>query len=122
MAKVLIVEDDFILMQILANKFNSSNFETKTVEDGRAVLEALESYSPDVMLLDIIIPNKNGVDVLKEIRKNEKYTNLPVLVLSNLDDDKIKSDCMSLNVAGYYVKSDTSLDVIVAKAKEIVGS
>ena len=56
-----------------------------------------------------------------QIRKNEKYANLPVLVLSNLDDDKIKNDCMGLNVAGYYVKSDTSLDVIVAKAKEIVG-
>lgn len=121
MKKVLIVEDDFILMQILMNKFTGAGFQVDSVEDGRSVMDALDSFQPDILMLDIIIPNRNGVEVLKDIRKTQKYSKLPVIVLSNLDDDKIKNDCIRLDISGYYIKSDTSLDVIVSKAKEVVG-
>jgi DNA-binding response OmpR family regulator len=83
MNKVLIIEDDQIVGTIYRRKFNGEGFEVELAADGEAGLQAVETFEPDAVVLDLMLPKLNGVEVLKRIRANEKTATMPVVVLSN---------------------------------------
>jgi DNA-binding response OmpR family regulator len=83
MNKVLIIEDDQIVGTIYRRKFNGEGFEVELSADGEAGLQAVETFEPDAVVLDLMLPKLNGVEVLKRIRANEKTATMPVVVLSN---------------------------------------
>lgn len=120
-AKLLIVEDDQFLSNIYATAFSKEGFsviEATTGEDG---LEKIKSEKPDVILLDIMLPGEiNGLNVLETIKKDEMLEKIPVMILSNLEDDKTISEGLKLGANGYFIKSQSTPDDVVRNIKTLI--
>jgi CheY-like chemotaxis protein len=84
MKKILIIEDDPIMGQVCERLLTKHGFQIELAKDGTRGLERLGAFQPDVVMLDVMMPNKNGIEVLKAIRAQEAFRNLPVIVLTNV--------------------------------------
>ena len=122
MAKtILVVEDDQFLSKILKMKFEKIGYEILVAYDGLEALEMAKTKSPDLALLDIMMPVKDGFSVLAEMKKDSKLSKIPVIIASNLGQKEDKDKAVALGAEDYIVKSDTSLDDLVKRAREILG-
>jgi len=117
--KILVVEDEFFLRTILEKKLQAEGFETVVATDGQEALEKIVSEKPDLILLDIILPKKNGFEVLEEIKRDPYLAQIPVIVVSNLGQEIDIERAKKLGVNDYLIKAHTSLDLISKKIKEI---
>jgi len=115
--KVLIVEDDSLLSRVLSEVFLREKFQVATVDNGSKVEEAVKSFSPDIILLDLVIPGLDGFAVLKQLKADSKNKNIPVLVLSNLSDVADVKSVKALGADEYFIKSNTEMDKIVKYVK-----
>lgn len=113
--KILIAEDDRPIGNALMLKLKREGFDVTLVGDGNAVIEALESSSFDLVLLDIIMPRKDGFATMTEIK--EKGITVPVMVTSNLGQDEDVERMKSLGAVGYIIKTNTSLVDLVDTVK-----
>ena len=120
MAKILIVEDDLALQKTLAEYLGSENFEVRSASDGESGLAMALSEKPDLILLDIILPKKDGHEVLQAVKENEKTKNIPVVLLTNLDGISDVEKALELGATTYLVKADYKLEEIVVKIKDIL--
>lgn len=122
MAKtILVVEDDQFLSKILKMKFEKIGYEILVAYDGLEALEMAKTKSPDLALLDIMMPVKDGFSVLAEMKKDSKLSKIPVIIASNLGQKEDKDKAVALGAEDYIVKSDTSLDDLVKRTREILG-
>ncbi len=119
--KILIVEDNNELLALLKDKVVENSFQLATATNGDEALEKFVAEKPDLILLDIVIPGKNGFEVLKEIRRKYK-SNVPVIVMSNLTQDAYQQVGKDLHVAAYIIKSDISLSDLFVKIHGILSS
>lgn len=118
-SKILIVEDEKVLSSALSIKFENEGFKTKIIESGDLVLPEVESWRPDIILLDLLLPKKSGKEVLKELKSSPELKTIPVVILSNLDsDDDIKA-CLVAGAVDYFVKANHPIKEIVEKVKNI---
>jgi len=115
---LLIVEDDKFLHKILLTKFQKEGFDVRGAADGEEALQALLTFQPTVILLDLILPKMNGFEVLAEIKTNAKTAGIPVIVLSNLSQDEDIRRAMELGAVGFLVKADRSINDVVQQVKE----
>lgn len=122
MTKVLVVEDDKFLISAYRAKLVKSGFEVQIAQDGQEAIEVLQSFVPDIILLDLVMPRKDGFVALAEIRQDPRLKNIPVIVASNLGQKEDLDKAMSLGASDYIIKSDMSLDGIIAKIQEKLGS
>jgi DNA-binding response OmpR family regulator len=114
--KILIVEDDAILRSSLAEKFSEHGYTVVEASAAQEVLSIIGPEKPDAIILDLILPVKDGISLLEELR-NTGYT-MPVIILSNLlGSEDLRTDAERLDAA-FYNKSSTSLDTIVAAIEE----
>ncbi len=117
--KILWIEDDRLIGNILAKKISTSGFDLNHVKDGEAALEALKTFVPEVIIVDLILPGMNGFEILEAIKANDSLKNVPKMVLSNLskvaDIDKAKS----LGASKYLVKASTSLEQVIVEIKDL---
>lgn len=117
--KILWVEDDRLIGNILEKKIISSGFDLNHVKDGEGAIQALKSFKPDVIIIDLILPGMNGFEILEALRSVESIKNVPRMVLSNLskvtDIDKAKS----LGASKYLVKASTSLEQVIVEIKDL---
>ena|SRR6266550_3506106 len=116
--KILIVEDDERLLVILADKFSSEEFEVLTARDGEQALATIWNEWPDIILLDIIMPNMDGMAVLKELQANEKGRKIPVIVLTNVGDSEQLYEAVHNDICDYLIKAHWSIEDIVRKVKQ----
>ncbi|MBN2096272.1 response regulator [Candidatus Peregrinibacteria bacterium] len=114
--KILIAEDDPFLVKIMANRLREEGFEVETANDGDEAMQKVKGCSYALLMLDLIMPNKNGFEVLQQMK--EDHCNIPVLVFTNLSQEEDKEEVMSLGAKGYYVKSDIAIDELVEVIKE----
>ncbi|MFA6476079.1 MAG: response regulator [Candidatus Paceibacterota bacterium] len=118
--KILIIEDEEILGKVLEEKFIEEKFEVELVADGDRALAAAKKFKPDVILLDIILPNVDGLEVLASLKADDDLSIVPVIMLSNLDaDEKIKKS-LSMGAVDYLVKSQHPVNEVVEKVNEYV--
>lgn len=117
---ILIVEDDTFLLSLLSAKLKKENFEIVQALDGVEALEKLKTIRPDLILLDLILPRKNGFEVLQEISQDPQLQNLPVIIISNLGQESDIARGKALGVLEYYVKARLSIDELVTKIKEFL--
>lgn len=120
MNKILVVEDDKFLSNVYRLKLQKAGFEVVTAEDGDQAVEKIKSENFDLVILDLIIPKIDGFTVLSEIKSQEKYKKLPVLVASNLGQIEDVNRAMKLGANDFVVKSDTSLDILIEKIKKLI--
>jgi DNA-binding response OmpR family regulator len=122
MKKILVVEDDKFIANAYRVKLTKAGFEIKMAYDGEEALEILKGFTPDLMLLDLIMPIKDGFTVLAEIRANPKWASIPVLVTSNLGQKEDIDRGMQLGANGYVIKTDLSMDELVTKINSLIKS
>lgn len=111
--KVLVVEDDPLLRNLLATKLSASHIEAAFVDNPKTTLDEARSFKPDVIILDIMLPDANGLDLLEEIRATDDVKDTPVIIFSNRDEQTDQSRAEELGANGYYVKAMTELSELV---------
>lgn len=118
--KIIIIEDDDIVLKALNIKLLKAGYEVLSAADGEIGLEMIRQENPDLVLLDILMPQMNGFQVLTGLKNDPHTKNIPVVILSNLNqEDDIKKG-MKLGALDYFVKSTTSLDEILKKIKKVL--
>ena len=119
-AKILAVEDDNFLRDLLARKLGHENAEFITAVDGENALKILETETPSIILLDLILPGMDGFEVLTKIKENPKTKDIPVVILSNLGQESDIQKAKQLGAAEFLVKANFSIDEVIGKIKEII--
>lgn len=118
--KILIVEDDSVMQNALQEYLSDEGFEIACAVDGEMGERMAKSEKPDLILLDIIIPKKDGYEVLAEIKKNEETKGIPVVLLTNLGSVEDIEKALNMGATNYLVKADYKLEEVAAKIKEIL--
>ena len=112
---ILIVEDEKAIALALAQKFSLvREFDFINAFDGEAGLKKAVEKEPDLILLDIILPKMDGIEMLKRLRQDEKGKNIKVIILSNLSNPDKEREAKELGVTDYIIKADWRIDDIVA--------
>ena len=114
------IEDDLFLRKIYRDKFSRAGFDFVEATNGIEGLNKAVSENPDLVLLDLILPQKSGFDVLIEMNRNKKTKNIPVIILSNLGQETDVKRGLSLGAKDYLIKTDVSLSEVVDKARELL--
>jgi len=115
--KILVIEDDRSLQNALVEIITQEGFESESALDGEEGLAKAKTFGPDLILLDIILPKKDGFEVLSGIKKDEALKNIPVLILTNLEEVDNVQKALDLGATNYMVKSDFSLKDVVEKIR-----
>ncbi|MFA5042218.1 MAG: response regulator [Candidatus Paceibacterota bacterium] len=119
---VLLVEDDPFLSSILQLKLEKESFQVVRAGDGEEALNLLieQRVKPDLVLLDLILPKKNGFEVLENIRQDPLLEKLPIIIISNLGQPSDIDRGKALGIIDYFVKARLSIDELVKRVKEEV--
>lgn len=117
---ILIVEDDTDLATVLSDKLAAAGFTTTRAENGRVGLETALKDHPDLILLDIMMPVMDGIEMLTELRKDEWGGKARVAMLTNVEDVQSVSEALGNESFDYIVKSDWDLDSVVAKVEDML--
>lgn len=118
--RVCIADDDPDLLEIYSKKFMMEGFEVISAMDGEAALSAIRQQLPDVVLLDLEMPRKNGLEVLQEMRADQTIAKIPVIILSNLDHEDIFSAAGRYETKFYLLKSMTTPQKAVEYVREVL--
>lgn len=110
---LLVIEDDELLITSLEERFTKEGFAVTIERDGTQGLEKIIATKPNAVILDLIIPGKDGLTVLKELQQRAPDVHIPIIVLTNSEDLTYMSEVLSHNVTTYLVKSDQDLSAIV---------
>jgi len=116
--KILIVEDEDVLSLVLEEKFKNEGYEVMIASDGEEAQPKAEKFRPDMILLDLILPKKGGLDILKSLKADPELKLIPVIVLSNLEGDETIKTALSLGAIDYFVKTQHPIAEIVEKIGE----
>src|SRR5437588_703602 len=117
MPKVLLVEDDPLIIRLYTNTLEFEHYEVKSAENGRQALEVLPEFKPDIILLDIMMPELNGVEFLKRITAGTEEGKIPVIVLTNVSDSEVTLEAASAGASLILIKSQTEPDDVVSAIK-----
>lgn len=118
--KILLVEDDVFIRDIYYTKFSQEGFDVTTADNGLEALKKLEEMVPDVMLLDIVMPYMDGIEVLKEMKENEDWKKIPVIMLTNISEKDRLTETMQQGIDGYLIKSHFTPSEVVAKVHALL--
>lgn len=118
--KILIIEDEQILGDILLNKFNSEGYATFWELDGEAGLNKMREVMPDLVLLDLVMPKKDGYEVLEEMSKDAELKKIPTIIISNSGQPVELKRILELGAKDYIVKAQFSPDEVLEKVRKYV--
>ncbi len=117
--RILLAEDDIFVRDMYSVRLKKDGYEVKTVKDGRQALEWLSKNTPDIILLDIMMPFMDGLEVLAEIQKNENLNTIPVIMLTNLSEGDDIRKALTLGASDYIIKSHFTPSEIVSKVNTL---
>lgn len=117
---ILIVEDEEILSDVLREKFEEENFKVYVIGDGISVLPFVKKNKIDAILLDILLPKMDGLEVLARLKDEEELRNIPVIMMSNLGEDNKIKEALGLGAVDYMVKTQHPINELIEKVKEYV--
>lgn len=120
MKKILIAEDDRFLANAYRVKFEKEDFEVVIAYDGEEAIAQLEKFTPDVILLDLIMPKKDGFSTIADLKANPSWSKIPVVVTSNLSQVQDFNRAKELGAIDYLVKSDTPISKIVEMVRKYI--
>lgn len=120
MKKVLLIEDDPFLAEIYVTKFEEAGLGISALGNGALGIDRIEQYKPDIILLDIVMPKMDGFELLRLIKGDERFKNIPVVILSNLGEQENVEKGLNLGAEAYLVKAHFTPTEVVAKVKSIL--
>lgn len=112
--KILIVEDEAII-KALKDKFEKEGFEVEIAQDGGMVIEALNRSRPDLVLLDILLPKMNGLELLQKIKGDAMLKDIPIIVFSNLNEPSYIEKAKSFGILEYIAKTEVTIHQLVER-------
>jgi len=121
MIKVLLVEDDPLISRMYLKVFTFEGFEVQLAENGQLGLDKLADFQPDIILLDVMMPVMNGLQMLEKLKADPATKTIPVIMLTNLADANTAEDTASGGALRYIVKSTYDPGDIAAMVKDILG-
>src|SRR6202050_2068190 len=118
--KVAIIEDDMAIVQMYRTKFENEGYEVATAPDGASGLELIESFQPDIILLDLMMPNMNGLDMLGKLRSQPGGREAKVVVLTNMGDTETATRVHKLTADDYIVKAEMTPKQVAERIKALL--
>lgn len=120
--KILLIEDDPLMINLYKKVFQKHNFEVSVAERGADGLKQVKEFKPDLVLLDVMMPEMDGFEVLKKIKSDETTKDVAVVVLSNLTGSEDAQRALEMGALKYLIKSEHDPREIVEIAEEILRS
>lgn len=121
MKKILLIEDDEVLADILAKKLIAAGYEAELIKDGAQGYERILSWKPDLILLDVFLPTLNGIEILNKKREDKSISDIPVLVLSNSLHPTRGTELEKIGATAFMVKSDIQPEKVISIIKKTLG-
>lgn len=118
--KILIIEDDRYISKMYQLKLSLEGYDVQVADNGRIGLDKVKEFMPDIILLDILMPELDGFEVLRAVKENGETKNIPVLIMSNLGQEDHIEKGMKMGAIGYIVKSQFTPSKVVEKIKEVL--
>lgn len=120
MKKILVIEDDQFYSSIFQRKLTKEGFEVHTAADGEQGIAQAKEIKPDLILLDMIMPVKDGFETLKELKADQNLKDINVIVLSNLGQENDIASTKTLGAVDYIVKANMSVQEMVEKIRKYI--
>lgn len=118
--KILIIEDDRYISKMYQLKLSLEGYDVQVAEDGKQGVEKVKEFMPDIILLDILMPELDGFEVLKIVKSDDTTKDIPILIMSNLGQEDHVQKGMKLGAIGYIVKSQYTPSKVVEKIKSVI--
>ncbi|PIR14057.1 MAG: response regulator [Parcubacteria group bacterium CG10_big_fil_rev_8_21_14_0_10_38_31] len=116
--KILFIEDERHFQEMLDTVFKAEGFETVSAFNGVDGVRMAEEEKPDIILSDLVLPKKDGFNVINELKNNPNLSDTPIIILTNLEESQNIEKVISSGAKMYLVKANYTLDDIVAKVKD----
>ncbi len=120
MKNILLVEDDPFLIDIYTTKLKEAGFFVEIAADGDTAIKKVQEKNPDLVILDIVLPQVDGWEILKQIRTNKKSKELKVIILSNLGQKEEVEKGIALGATKYLIKAHYTPSQVVEEIKKII--
>lgn len=119
--KILVVDDDITLREMYEERLKYDNYVVISASDGEEAIKKADEELPDLIMLDVMMPKMNGIDVMASLRQNERTSRIPIIILTALiqEIDKLKN--LMTDKDGYLIKSEQMPKEVVNKVHEILG-
>lgn len=121
MKKILFIEDESALQKAATQILTEEGYQVLSALDGEIGLRLAQEEKPDLILLDIILPKKDGFEVLGELKGNPSTKEIPIVILTNLEGSTDVQRALELGATTYLVKTNYRLEEIVEKVKQVIG-
>jgi DNA-binding response OmpR family regulator len=118
--KILIIEDDQFSASIYKSEFEKNNFQVTIAADGAQALSLADSFQPDLIILDLILPKLDGYSLLKIFQNTSPHHKTPIIVVSNLDQESDISTCHELGATHFFAKNELNFLDLLAAAKALL--
>lgn len=121
MKRILIAEDDPIIGKLFVEVLSDEGCEIILVTDGEGAIDNIKNTRYDLIILDLLMPKRNGFEVLEFMKQNKEYLQTPVIVTSNLSTPEDESKALKLGAREYIIKSDISITGLTDKVESLLG-
>ncbi len=118
--KILVVEDELITQRILSARLEINDYTVITAQDGEEALKKVKEETPDLLILDLMIPKINGYEVCRMLKFDEKYKDIPIIVLSSLNQQQEREKAIKSGADAYFIKP-FDLELLLVKIREFMG-
>ncbi|MBI5046105.1 MAG: response regulator, partial [Candidatus Niyogibacteria bacterium] len=115
--RILIVEDEEFLIRALKDNLEVEGYAIDTAMNGEEAMDRIRKQLPTIILLDLLMPKKDGFYVLEEVKKNPDWKLIPIIVLSNLGGDADIKRALEMGASDYFVKSQHPIEEVIEKIK-----
>ena len=122
MAKIAIIEDDAAISQMYRIKFETEGYEVETAENGKLGLSLIEEMKPDMVLLDLMMPEMNGDEMLVKMRATDWGKDIKVIILTNMGETEAPATIKELNVRAFILKANMTPRQVAELVKEHLNS
>ena len=118
MTKIAIIEDDIAISQMYSIKFESEGYQVQTAENGKLGLELIEKMQPDIVLLDLMMPEMSGDEMLEKLRQTHYGKTVKVIILTNMGEQEAPANLKTLDVLAFIVKAEMTPRQVAELVKE----
>jgi DNA-binding response OmpR family regulator len=119
--KIAIVEDDVAISQMYRIKFEAEGYEVNTAENGKLGLDLIQEMKPDIVLLDLMMPEMDGEEMLTKLRKSSYGKDLKVIILTNMGESEAPASIKQMNVEAFILKANMTPRQVAELVKEHLG-
>jgi DNA-binding response OmpR family regulator len=118
--KIAIIEDDIAIVQMYRTKFETEGYDVETAGDGITGLELIDAFEPDIILLDLMMPNMNGLEMLQKLRNQPGGQDAKVVVLTNMGDTESATKVFKMAADDYIVKAEMTPKQVAERVKSLL--